>query len=785
MFGRKMAVAAAVGSGLWLASASVFEPMTPTLRADEPPKTAGTNASAPQRTPKVFPASREKTAASPSNVRPAQFEIQLPAPKVVPPEPAPAAEPIPDQPVIDSPRGLPPLADQLGQPLPPPPGRARRAYQLPAEALKKMALIEFRGVVLGEAMKDFGEQSGLNIITSPEASKVEINVYLRNVTPMDALDAICKTNGLYFKVDEKSGIVRISTTKEYRKTLSEFQEERTEVFTLLYPNPYVVALAIRNTFGDRVRLGIGDLQTDFDQITDLSQRLQRFDLIESRNQGLGTFQNGGNRGNQYGGNQLGGGIGGGLGGGLGGFGGGGQRGFGGGFGGGIGGFGGGGGGYGGGFGGNQFGGQGGQNQQQQQPEKPLDNLSPEEVFAIETAKQTGSTDPEALADIMEKYRATIFVSVIRRNNQLIVRTGDEQIMQQICELVARLDVPTPLVLLEVKVMRVDLLDGFHSVFDYQLTDGSHNAGTFSQGDFVGIPAKTADNIAVAGSTFLNGITLPGGVSAGAKASDLTFQYVNQSFRMRMQLLEDRNRVTVLSSPLLLTANNEVSRIFVGETVPITTTSGSTTQLQNVGNTNTNLNAPTTELQDIGQALLITPNINADRTVTLRISQEQSDIKPNGGTIYLPVTSGVANQTTGFQAQQVDTVRRRTISGTVVAKDCMAVAIGGLIEEGVADVRSGVPVLGKLPGLGFFFRRQATGRARAEYIVMIRPYVFNTPAESAALSQQLLPELSLHPNAPDAQGTMNTFYPHEVVRPNPPLDYHDNIFRFHSVQPKRY
>lgn len=315
-----------------------------------------------------------------------------------------------------------------------------------------------------------------------------------------------------------------------------------------------------------------------------------------------------------------------------------------------------------------------------------------------------------MSSILEKYRATIFVSVIRRNNQLIVRTGDEQVMQQIRELVARLDVPTPLVLLEVKVMRVDLFDGFHSVFDYQLTDGSSTAGTFSQGDFVGIPAKTAANVAVAGSTFLQGVTFRNGVAAGARAGDLTFQYVNEPFRMRMQLLEDRNRVTVLSAPLLLTANNEVSRIFVGETVPITTTSGSTTQFQNVGNTNTNLNAPTTELQDIGSALLITPNINADRTVTLHISQEQSEIKPNGGTIYLPVTTGVANQTTGFQAQQVDTVRRRTVSGTVVAKDCMAVALGGLIEEGVVDIRSGVPVLGKLPGLGFFFRRQATGRS---------------------------------------------------------------------------
>ena len=51
--------------------------------------------------------------------------------------------------------------------------------------------------------------------------------------------------------------------------------------------------------------------------------------------------------------------------------------------------------------------------------------------------------------------------------------------------------------------------------------------------------------------------------------DLTFQYVNDNFRMRIQMLEDDNRVTVMNTPLLLTANNEVSRIFIGDTIPFT------------------------------------------------------------------------------------------------------------------------------------------------------------------------------------------------------------------------
>ena len=645
-----------------------------------------------------------------------------------------------------------------------------------------LKLIEFRSVPLVDAMQTFADQAGINIVASPDASKIEISVYLKNVTAKQALDAITKAHGLYYKVDDASRIVRISTTKEYRQTLADFQDEQTEVFTLLYPNPYVVALAIRNTFGDRVRLGMGDMQSDQDQFQDLTQRLQRFDLIESRNQGLGTFQNNQNGGGQNGlNNQLG--IGG-RGNQLGGIGGrgnqfsssgqfgnqsGGQ--------------------FGGGFG-NQFGGGQQTNPANDMDRKPLENLSPEEIFAIEQARQNG-TASESLSGLLERNRASIYVSVIRRNNQLVVRTGDELMMCQIKDLVLKLDVPTPLVLLEVKVLRVDLFDGFHSVFDYQLTDGSKNAGTFSQGDFLGIPAKSAANIAVAGSTF--GAGSPG---LAASAGDLTFQYVNESFRARMQLLENKNRVTVVTSPILLTANNEVSRIFVGDTVPVTTSSNSASVTQpnggnNGGNGAVTSNAPTTELQDIGQALLITPNINADRTVTLRIAQEQSELRLNGGKILVPtvVTQtnllGVASNSVTFTNQTIDTVQRRQITGTIVAKDGLAVAIGGLISESAQDNRDEVPVLGKVPVLGFFFRRQGSGRGRTELIVMVRPYVFNTPSESAALSQQLIPELSIHPKAMDPSGTLNTFLPHEVIRPNPPTNECENIFRFHSVEPKSY
>jgi len=71
------------------------------------------------------------------------------------------------------------------------------------------------------------------------------------------------------------------------------------------------------------------------------------------------------------------------------------------------------------------------------------------------------------------------------------------------------------------------------------------------------------------------------------------------------------------------------------------------------------------------------------------------------------------------------------------------------------------------------------------VIMIRPYVFNTPSESAMLSQHLLADLSLHPNSPEGVGTLHSFNQSEILRASPPENKLQQIFRFHSLYPKTY
>lgn len=600
----------------------------------------------------------------------------------------------------------------------------------------RLKSIQFDGVALSDAMKLFAMQTGLNVICSAESGKTIITVYLRDVEPLAALEAIVKANGLFFRVDEASGIVRIATADEYEKDLTSFREEQTRVFTLLYPNPIAVAQVISQVYGRRVDSNTAD--ADQEEFADLSQRFNRFDLVDGRALGLGTFDGGGQAGGGGVGNNN-----------VDGLGVGGQQ--------------------------NMLGNGGFSNRSRSRSDRgsgsyqeELSTLSAAEIQDIENQSAiAGGLGIEERARLVQRGKPSIYVSTIRRNNQIVVRTADMQSMAEIEQLVRELDVPTPTVLLEVKVLRISLADGMASSFEF-FGGGESGAAAFSDG--VLLPSFPGANSA--GTALAHGLGV-----AGSMPGALTFQLVDSNFRFRMQLLESQSRVTALATPLILTANNEVSRIFVGDTLPFTIGFAPSRVVAGANAlASSSAATPITELRDVGQSLLITPNINADRTVTLRVVEENSERILGGGSIPVPDIDGG-----GVTTVKVDTVRRRTVSGTIVAQDGMAVALGGLIEETISNNRDQVPILGNIPGLGFLFRRQASVNARSELVVVIRPYVFNTPSESAATSQMLLGNLSVHPNSPDAMGTMGTYTPKVDCESGPECHKRASLFRFHTVQ----
>lgn len=586
-------------------------------------------------------------------------------------------------------------------------------------ASERLPLVEFRGVPLGDALRLLSIQSGLNLAASRSASAVEVDLYLRNVTPVAALETLCSSHDLWVKRGD-DGVYQVRTAREYRRDVQGLRAAKLEVFTLLYPNAVDAAYAVRDLFGSRVRFGLGaDLQEDFQELT---QRFQRFDMIDGRSQGFGTLQglqgqnqnqnNQGLRNQNLNANQLRN-----------------QN-----------------------LGRQQHFNQNGNNGRPSRvdtadlAEDRVSGLSAEQIRALEQSGEAGQ-------DVIDRVfrQASIYVSVNRKNNQLLVRTGDVEALEQIRRMVKRMDVPTPLVLLEVKVMSIELGDGFDSVFDYQFSDGSSSASGFTTGnvlppasDVIGGPdsLRRASPLGLGGDGLLN--------------DRLIYQFVGSHFRARLQLLEDERRITTLATPILLTANNEVSRLFAGEERPLNRgfTAGQT--VVTAGASTVTPGSTNIEFRPIGTTLLLTPNINADRTVTLRVLQETSTINVGGASVLVP--SG-----TGFIQQAIDTVQSRSVSGTIVARHGNMVAIGGLIEEELRDLREGVPWISKIPLLGFFFRRQETEKVRRELVITIRPFVLSTPKESEQLSRRLLGELSIHPTAPGARGTLQTYDKSDVLK----------------------
>lgn len=571
-----------------------------------------------------------------------------------------------------------------------------------------ISYVEFRDATLMEALRMLADQSGNNYSASSTANKMPVSAFLRHVPAESVVEEICKSHNLWFKRDEVSGITRIMSVSEFEKDLVGFREEQTEVFTLLYPNVVDVAISIADLFGSRVELSLGneDLHED---ARDLEARFDRFNIISRGNQTATTLQNSSTT--MY--NGVGGAT---VIGGQGAY-----------------------------STGGSSGSYGGSSTRQYLEQRDrvrnadsasyaaerrrnqddvtdrFTNLTPTQIQRVEEALKNPSDDGQLKTDLgaLRSNAPTIYVTASRRNNMVVVRTADARVLDDIRLLVKRLDVPTPLVLLEVKVLTVELDDGFKSAFDYQFSDGTSGAA-FTQ---------TPINVPPTGGELLGG--------AGFNSSDMTFVIVSDNFRARIQLLENKNKVRSLASPLLLTANNEVSRLFLGEERPLVRNINSQTILTD-NNASTSQNTDL-EFRMVGTTLLITPNINSDRTVTLRLLQENSRINTGGANI--PVMTSTSQNVNQVQQVPLDVVASRSVSGTFVAKDGMTVAVGGLIEDQDLDNRAQVPLLGRIPVLGTLFRRQEKNKARREMVVMIRPHVMSTPSDGQKISEDLLHELS--------------------------------------------
>jgi len=182
----------------------------------------------------------------------------------------------------------------------------------------------------------------------------------------------------------------------------------------------------------------------------------------------------------------------------------------------------------------------------------------------------------------------------------------------------------------------------------------------------------------------------------------------------LRALQSDQNTNILSTPNIVTLDNEEAELIVGQNIPFVT--GSFT---GGGSTNPNNPFQTIERQDVGLVLKVTPQINEGDTVKLVLEQETSSVIPSS------LELGLAGLST----------RKRSIKTSVLVDDGGILILGGLIQEEVTNTESKVPFLGDIPILGFLFRSESTTKTKANLMVFLRPSILRDHRDAAFVTSE--------------------------------------------------
>jgi general secretion pathway protein D len=186
----------------------------------------------------------------------------------------------------------------------------------------------------------------------------------------------------------------------------------------------------------------------------------------------------------------------------------------------------------------------------------------------------------------------------------------------------------------------------------------------------------------------------------------------------VQAVANDANINVLSTPQILTSDNQKAEIVVGDNIPIITSNSQTTG----GNFQTQV-----ERKDVGITLRLTPQILESDLVKLDVFQEISNIRTNNPAGFDVNTQGVITS-------------KKSATTTVIVQNDQTVVIGGLISDSINDTIKKVPLLGDIPLLGWLFKNRSKTTTKTNLLIFLTPHVIKTPEELFALQQGKSKEL---------------------------------------------
>lgn len=291
-------------------------------------------------------------------------------------------------------------------------------------------------------------------------------------------------------------------------------------------------------------------------------------------------------------------------------------------------------------------------------------------------------------------------------NALIIKTTPRAYLS-LLELLKRLDEPVKQVLIEVLVAEVTLGDSTQFGIEWLLSNVKSGELTLTSGGFAAVNPDT-------GAMVPTLTTTSEGKNFGGFIQGI---FDSTTLNMAVSSLASQSKLNVLASPHILAMDNKEAKIEIGSEVPVAT--GLTQQPATAEAGVTLVTTGQIQYKTVGTLLTVTPHITERNKVTLKISQEVSQVSP---TAVL-----VANQ--AFQS--FDTRKANT---TAVVESGHTLLIGGLMRQSKNYTRSGIPFLSSIPILGYLFSTTAETFDKTELILMVTPHVVNDQNEADALTQ---------------------------------------------------
>ena len=343
---------------------------------------------------------------------------------------------------------------------------------------------------------------------------------------------------------------------------------------------------------------------------------------------------------------------------------------------------------------------------------------------------TGASSRAPTAVVLGKVQ----INADKATNSLIVM-ADKEDYEVVEAVIKKLDIPRSMVYIESLIMEVNAQKSLDIGIRWQLFEDTriNNNRAAYGGGFSGTSTAAS---AVAG------LVNPTGLALGMLTEPFTIGGVTVSnITAIINAVKTDDDFRILSTPQVLTTDNEEARITVGENRPFQTRA--TTDVS--GGTYESF-----EYRDVGKILKITPHVSEGRNVRLKLSLEVTSldrIATLATTASRPVT------------------QKRTIDTTVLVQDNHTIVIGGLIDDSRSNNETKVPGLGDIPLLGWLFKTQSKGDQKTNLYIFLTPRVIKSPAEADRILTEKRPPPDNIP-AMLQQGEINLENPSDATRTGP-------------------